>query len=274
MEDFDEFGDCKLDWVMSTTIFFSGSGARIASHLGAAIALQDEGIVGDSYGGISGGAIVATFAAMGVLNDVKEEILDSGPGNVFFPPIFNKEGNVRPLMALLGWALHGPRAIASLYPLRIRLRKLSVWDKWKDKSPLYTYVYEKRSGIVRRNSSMYSWAEWIDVLLRGSAIPGVIDAGSISDCGIVRQLPLDEEFCDKAICFVTTQKESSPYLVDDVLRRVALDNVDDEEQILRKKFRKLEVHYLQTKNRTTQYDRDLMRKSYELSFNQLRTNGY
>ena len=251
---------------MNETIFFSGSGARIASHLGAAQALSDMGIVGDSYGGISGGAIVATFAAMGMLDEVRAEILNSTPGKVFFPHIFDRTGDIRPLQGFLGWCLYGPNAFASLTPLRERLRKIEIGNRWAYKMPLYTYLYERGKGVVRKNSSMYSWYEWVDILIAGASIPGLIDSGDYSDAGIVRQLPLEEEFSDDAICLVTAQEEPSPYLVDDILRRVAIDNVKDEEQFLRQRFRKLNILHLPSCNRVTEYEPELLRKSHRKAY--------
>ena len=140
---------------MKDLIFFSGSGARIASHLGAADALERAGIDSRKYGGISGGAIIATFLRLGIIDAVRERVLLTTCADVFSPPIFDENGNFRPILSLFGWLWHGPDAIATNNPLKRTLLGIDIARaRWEKEQPdnVFTYVYEKGVGVEIRGS--------------------------------------------------------------------------------------------------------------------------
>lgn len=254
---------------MKDLIFFSGSGARIASHLGAANYLDDQGIEAKYYGGISGGAIIATFLALGIIPNVREQVLSITSKDVFFPPIFNSRGKIRPIMAALGWACYGPSAIADNFPLQKSLQELHVararWERFRPAN-LFIYLYQKGKGITKFYSTGKNWDEWVCDLVLSASIPMLSKSGEYSDAGIVRQLPLPSDSSPSSLAFITAQRQPTEDLAEDILRRVALDNIMDEE-----KGFPGQIIYLPAANTATQYDAALMRESFRASYQAMKT---
>lgn len=60
---------------MKVGMVLSGGGVRGAAHLGVITAFEEAGIVADMYAGASAGAVVASFKALGVSNEVMLEYL-------------------------------------------------------------------------------------------------------------------------------------------------------------------------------------------------------
>lgn len=233
-------------------IHFSGSGARIASHLGAANALKEEGVTANKYSGISGGAVIATLAAMDVLSKYENDILSLEVRDIYRPAIFNKKGNIRPFHALFGWMKYGPNSFASMRPMKELLLGSGLRGYWdRRKAEIICYLYEKGKGLVSKSSKGKTFEEWVDILAYGSSIPFLVAEYKYSDAGIIRQLPILEDVGKKALAFVTNQSEETPFLVDDILQRVAKDNIEDEAKELGDKVK---IVRLKAYNRTTEYN--------------------
>lgn len=243
-------------------IFFGGSGARICSHLGAALYLEDNKITAKEYGGISGGLIIATFLALGMIDEVKNEIIQIKSKDVFWPNVFDSCGNLRVLPAAIGFLRHGPDAISNLNPLRKKLLALNP-KKWHEDLRIFGYIYGD-SGLSRLDSKGKTWAEWVEILITASSFPLLSICKNGSDAGIVRQLPLISDIKGDSIAFLTLQSQTERSPIQKVIQRVGLDNLRDERKIL--EGHPIEVVMLPSKNKTTEYQEDLMLASFQASY--------
>lgn len=250
-------------------VWFSGSGARISSHMGAACALEDLGVSAKSYGGISGGAIVATLLSMGKANALKEEILKIKSSDLFSPDILQKDGGINAAKSILGLAITGGKAI-SRFSLPSRLN-LEI-ESGEVKGELFTYNYNQlQKEPQRRNFDEIGANCWADVLRYGSSIPVISKVGLYSDAGIEIHYPPNPS--ENSILFSVVDKPrigtNVGSFASQMIERNAYGNKRDQ------KGKGLYID-LPAFNQTTEYDSEKMRESFNQSYSltkKILTNG-
>jgi hypothetical protein len=192
-------------------IYFSGSGARIASHLGAAYALEEAGVVAEEYGGISGGAIVATFAGLGKVREVADKVLGIQSGDIFEPDIFREDGSIHFSKALWGLILNKGEGLCRLKIEKL-LNPLLQGEQKAGKVWALVYNNERREVVkVEIVGDCGIWPLSAFMLQQQASFPILNPPELFGDAGLTLHYPERFHEADESdLYFSVVAKEEAP----------------------------------------------------------------